>query len=770
MMDIKPGRPEIRSIAPVDAQPPAGVSVVAVGDGRVPPSWLAAGPVAGTAETICASAALAALAGATAGAGAVLDCGGQEMKLSPLAAEAFVPAGHGRIELSPLIGGDEPRAAALLAVFDNDAERIVRVHLARLRSVLHLGGQAVCDGDFVRLGRGLYPAVVVVDNRKDYPWDPLYVAPRLVPCTEAQVGGFHGRRVAAWQVARDARAADPHALGRQVRVLPHTVIGTEGFVRVGRTEQGYWWFIDADGAAFYYQGVTSINRAGTQGGRRAAPGPYAAAVDARHDYAAGPDAFVDSVVSRLGDWGFNGMGAWTTEEFFEKGLFYTDNVEFLHGFPRLPRSRFVDVFDPAWREFIDAKAREVCTPQRHNKLLVGYFTENEIGFPTVGTVPLDAVGKPILTGARPSLLQNCLAEAPEACAWREAWRFVLDRRGGGLAEAGRAWGVEMRSRDDVARLSDAGEVLVSDGFRDDADAFAAHCAETFFRWSALAIRRHDPSHLVLGCRWAGPPDPAVLAAESRWADVISLNNYQDMFYERIGEYANVLDLPILIGEFCWNDDAHMTIRMPFEDPVGLTAAERMIESGSRALLRVFRHPNVVGWTWYRWIGENPLRSPRNCGLVDENDDAHPWNVRGLTLLHPHAEGVRIEADRATTTGVECFDGCLVVVLQRASFADRGARRNAQKVVFGVECVSGRVAETLAGYGLRGRVCEGRFEADTLRFRVELAFTGEVFRRGVGEGRYDVELTADRAGHLTGAYRGTLNGEELSGPVSAWRED
>lgn len=767
MMDIKPGRPEIRSIAPVDAQPPAGVSVVAVGDGRVPPSWLAAGPVAGTAETICAS---AAPAGPTIGPGAVCHCGGQEVKLSPLAAEAFVPAGHGRIDLASLVGGDEPRAAVLLAVFASDAERIVRVHLARLRSALYLAGQAVRDGEFVRLSRGRYPAVVVVDNRKDYPWDPLYVAPRLVPCTEAQVQRFHERREAAWQVARDARAADPLALARQVRVLPHTVIGTEGFVRVGRTKDGAWWFVDADGSAFYYQGVTSINRAGTQGGRRAAPGAYAAAVDARYDYPASPGAFVDSVVSRLREWGFNGMGSWTTDEFFERGLFYTDNVEFFHGGPRLARSRFVDVFDPAWREFIDAKAREICAPQKHNRLLVGYFTENEIGFPTVDTVPLDAVGKPILAGARPSLLQNCLAEAPEACAWREAWRFVLGRRGGGPADAGRAWGVELSCRDDVARLTDAGEVCVSDGFRDDADAFAAHCAETFFRWSALAIRRHDPNHLVLGCRWAGPPHPQVLAAESRWTDVISLNNYQDMFYERIEEYANVLDLPILIGEFCWNDDAHMTIEMPFEDPVGLTAAERMVESGSRALLRVFGHPNVAGWTWYRWISDNPLRSPRNCGLVDENDDPHPWNVRGVTLLHPHAERVRIEADRAPTTGVERFDGRLVVVLRKASLAERGARRSAQKVVFGVECAGGRLAETLAGYGVLGRVREGRFQAGALRFLVELAFTDEVFHRGAGEARYDVDLTADRAGHLTGTYRGTLNGEELTGPASAWRED
>ena len=130
-------------------------------------------------------------------------------------------------------------------------------------------------------------------------------------------------------------------------------------------------------------------------------------------------------------------------------------------------------------------------------------------------------------------------------------------------------------------MTQAGDVLASDGFRADADDFAALFAETFFRCSAMAVRRHDPNHMVLGCRWAGPQPANIMAAEARWVDVISINNYQDMFYERIEEHPNPLDLPIVIGEFCWNDDSHMTIEMPFEDPVGLTCSERMVRRAAR---------------------------------------------------------------------------------------------------------------------------------------------------------------------------------------------
>lgn len=133
------------------------------------------------------------------------------------------------------------------------------------------------------------------------------------------------------------------------RMVASTLVGTAGFVRVGRSEHGQRWLVDAEGRPFFYKGVCSVNRPGTQGGRRAKDGAYAVTVDAKYGYRESPAALVGACLSRLSRWGFNALGSWTTEEFFEQGMFYTDNVEFLRGPAKLPRAGMVDVFDPTRR-------------------------------------------------------------------------------------------------------------------------------------------------------------------------------------------------------------------------------------------------------------------------------------------------------------------------------------------------------------------------------------------------------------------------------------
>ena len=213
----------------------------------------------------------------------------------------------------------------------------------------------------------------------------------------------------------------------------------------------------------------------------------------------------------------------------------------------------------------------------------------------------------------------------------------------------------------------------------------------------------------------------------------------------------------------------MTIRMPFEDPVGLTPWERMVESGSKALSRLFRHPNVAGWTWYRWVATNPLKSPRNCGLVDGDDECHPWNVEGLTLLNPHAERIRAEADATRWGPCDGAAGRLVITLQHACTTPGFDRAAMNKVVFGVVCEDGRVEPGLHGYGTEGDAKDAGSTDGCLAVRVDLRFTDEVFRRGTGKARY--EITFDRrAGELLrGTYKGTHEGQDVSGEAYGWLE-
>jgi len=61
--------------------------------------------------------------------------------------------------------------------------------------------------------------------------------------------------------------------------------------------------------------------------------------------------------------------------------------------------------------------------------------------------------------------------------------------------------------------------------RDDIEAFLVSIAETYFKVTTQAIRRHDPHHLVLGCRLNGdPPEQRtdeMITVAGRYCDVIS---------------------------------------------------------------------------------------------------------------------------------------------------------------------------------------------------------------------------------------------------------
>jgi hypothetical protein len=768
---IEPRLEVARSVRASDLRPPRGVPVSVAGQPPPIADWLVAGPFEGTAEDLGSAAGTEAVRMGRAAAGDTVRLGNASDALRPLDPAAVVTVGLGRIELAGLLPEEEPRALLLYGWLRCADAGLFRVHVDRLRARLFVGGVACEGGDFLRLEAGEYPVGVVLDNRRDYPWDKLYVSPRFVPCDASRLDARFRRRHERWAAARAARAGGADAALAGVRLLPETFIGTEGFIRAGRSERGPWWFVDVDGRPFCFKGVTSINRSGLAGGRRAKPGPYSVTVDRLHDYAAGPEPFVQACIAKLRDWGFNGMGSWTTEEFFEKGLYYTDNVEFNHGYARPEGLGFVDVFDPGWRAFIDAKARSICRPQRGYRWLVGYFTENEIGFPGVGTVEYDVTGKPIVTAnLRPSLLQKCLARKPGQPCRDAAWQFVLARHRDPAGVAA-AWEQPTASPDDVARVSAAGGVLATRGFARDAEDWAAHFAETFFRESALAIRRYDPNHLVLGCRWAGPPEAKLMEAESRWTDVLSLNNYQDMFFERLFEYHNPLDLPILVGEFCWSDDGHMTVRAPFEEPCGWTPDERMAENGAQAILRVWRHPNVVGFTWYRWVAENRLNSPRNCGLVNERDEPQPWNVDAFALLHGHVERTRAEAESAPETDCAGVQGAIVVTLAHASVGDGARGRRASKVVLGIRREDGRLLSALTGYGVEGSVrpAAGSTAAGRLAFHADVTFTQEVFPRGSGSGGYDVVLDRRRGAVLYGGYRGVCNGVAVEGRAVGWAD-
>lgn len=557
------------------------------------------------------------------------------------------------------------------------------------------------------------------------------------------------------------------------RDSPHTDLGTitfdttnvkgkPGFFRVGKSTDGQWWFIDADDNPFFYKGVCAINRAGTQGGRRAQPGPYAEAVDRKYHYQQHPDTFVYATIKRLEQWGFNAMGAWTTEEFFDKGMPYTEILEFFKEGPFIEQTgrkrKLPDIFDPEWEVAIDKKARALCSPLRNSRDLVGYFTDNEIGFGQTNDFGLD----PGFVNAGRfgfSLLRETLGADPERSAYGVAWDFILEKYKT-LENLSKAWNINISSKAAVAKLNQDRQPIESEVYLEDAKAFSFIYAKTYFKMVNEAIKRYDPNHLILGCRFGSPPDKEILAAMKPWVDVISQNNYRPTMYQRCDYLYEQTGLPVLIGEFSWNTDLFKRVLLPNEPAEGLDIKERMFRRGEITLLRTATHPANVGYTWYRWV--QPTSTPERFtdGLVDydDNEDIHQALLK---KANPMLEQIRLTYRNKKFDPAKASTGQVKLSVSNL--------RPDWEHMLNLTVTNGNWDNELFGWQMSGTVQEGSIDARRANLSIKVNFHTWKHRNKVFEGGEGVyELILERDGRkISGTLKGDYNGQQVNGKVAGY---
>jgi len=484
----------------------------------------------------------------------------------------------------------------------------------------------------------------------------MFNKPKFVGCLapgKRLIFGFISLISAILVILGGSLTGDPAAsqtinLVEQVRIKPSTVVGKPGFFQVGQSMQDRWWFIDPEGKPFFYKGVTSVGSGRGVPPSAVYPG-YSEVI--MQKYGKDSTAFREATYERLRRWNFNALGAWTALDLLDGDMPYTIVLDFARVGPEIKSDgvRIPDVFAPEWLKGIDRQAQTFVAPRRNNRMLVGYFTDNELGWGEIDNP--DQQGKLnsdlLLTNElKPSLLQVCLSLDSHRPAYQAAWDFVLSRHNGSLETLAQDWQVNIDTPEQVRQWTNAKQAIVSRGYLADYRAFLAEFAQRYFEQSAAAIHRYDTNHLILGCRFGAPPSDAVFSAVKKpWVDVVSANNYRYQMYERMDIYYKATQLPILNGEFSWGHRVFSERPLPNEPEAGLPATERMTRNGEQALTRAWTHPSLVGYTWYRWVDQPtnkpPYLPPVSLGLVTLEDEPNRWHTDLLTKLNAQAEAIAL---------------------------------------------------------------------------------------------------------------------------------
>jgi hypothetical protein len=540
------------------------------------------------------------------------------------------------------------------------------------------------------------------------------------------------------------------------------VKGVPGYFRVGKTQQGQWWFLTPDNQPFFYKGVVAVNRAGRAGGRNAKPGPYAGVVDKKYNYQQSPDAFVKASIQTIRSLGFNSLGAWTTEEFFNKGMPFTEIIEFFKEPPFLPSVNsgegLPDIFDSTWLMAVDKKARALCTPLRYSKELVGYFTDNEIGFGETDDLGLDPGFKAGQFDV--SLLRLLLAMDSTKPAAKFAWNFLLNRYGQSMDALTAAWKIAIHDKSAIKKLNESKIILTSEAYQTDAIAFVKKYAALYFEIANRTIKRYDPNHLILGCRFGALPPTYVLDAIQPWTDVISANNYRPTLYERYDTLYNYTGLPILIGEISWNTGLFKNIPYPDEIQKLLSEKERMFRSGMATIERAATHNGFVGITWYRWVQGISTEKQFYDGVVNYNDKPDIHTVAQQQLF-PHLEEIRLKAANGDWKYMPLNNGELTLFTT--------SLRPQWDQYLRISFVQGHPLTDFYGWQMKGSVLKSRLIDNQLDLEVRVDFAEMKINEKIippSQGRYGIHLQR-RGEKWYGTLNGMYEGRVVAGNIQAF---
>ena len=380
---------------------------------------------------------------------------------------------------------------------------------------------------------------------------------------------------------------------------------------------GIWWLVTPEGNAFISKGVNHVNFRADDA-PKLGYSPYLRTVQSKYG---SEDAWAQAVVARLRDWDFNTLGAWTSPSTFSRNMAYTINLSLATraGADWLKGS-VGDFFSQDLEQKMDGACRQLCQPRAGDPWLLGYFTDNELRWGA------DWRGKQ-------SLLEEYL-RFPKDSAGRKAALEFLQKRYADVAALNRAWGTKIASWDELSGR----EETSGDTARADQAAWQQAVGERYFAVCRKAIRKADPNHLILGCRFAGQaPDP-VLRGLKDYVDVVSFNNYgQTAPAEALQNIHRLTGRPIMLTEFSFKA---MDSGLPNTKGAGrpVETQKDRADGFTRYVQGLLDLPFMVGFHWFehadepkegRFDGENS-----NYGLVTIED--RPWDVLTQSMTQVNA--------------------------------------------------------------------------------------------------------------------------------------
>jgi hypothetical protein len=368
------------------------------------------------------------------------------------------------------------------------------------------------------------------------------------------------------------------------RTQEQTPASTPAFT-IAQNDSGSW-LVSPQGKPFFSLGVCSVS----QGAERQSFDPENPSYAAWQHYAS-PELWSDATLRRLKAWRFTTLGGWSDlsalRQSREQTLWLTPvlHIGSSAGAP------WWDMWEPTVIERMDAVARDQILPLRDDPRLLGYYSDNELGWwnATLWKMTLEQGSA---SGQRHRLLQ-LLRES-----YQGDWTKLLQD-------------FEPEKADNWVSLEQAGMLYLKpggEGFKV-VRRFIGLVAERYYQLVHDIIRKYDTRALILGDRYQSFYYPEVARASANWVDAVSSNlnaNWSDGTFLRcyLETLHELTGKPILVSEFycaaTQNRSGNRNDSSIF--PVVRSQTERAVVV-KNTLTQLIRTPYVLGADWFQYADE-----------------------------------------------------------------------------------------------------------------------------------------------------------------------
>lgn len=461
----------------------------------------------------------------------------------------------------------------------------------------------------------------------------------------------------------DLRASMSEPVETRAQVAPPPFTGTPPVPGVKGHKTGFfhvediddrWWVIDPNGQATLGLAVDHVLYNGPWC-TRLNTFQYRDNNDARY---ASRAEWEEQTLQRLESWDFSLMAIGEDPSLRHRGLAHCEILNIAYYFTALgdayditpylkrPGTMFPNVFHPDFEAWLDYYVEETCAKAAEDPWLFGYLLDNELAW----------WGKQ--RGSWSGMFDAVLLKSADHTA-KVALRDYLHETYGMADALNRAWGTDVASWDEVLSRTELGSNDNPETVRAK-EGFLAKAADAYFRKITEAIRRHDPNHMILGCRFAGGrANEAIWQAAGKYCDIVSFNYYGSVdldngtarsdhrdnmarsLTEVFTDFYRQCRRPMMITEWAF-------IGLDADLPSTKGAGQRFRTQAERAeatgiyLSTMLRMPFMVGHSWFKHIDQPKLGirpefgENANYGLVNVHDRPYETLVATFTRVQGRA--------------------------------------------------------------------------------------------------------------------------------------